>query len=331
MNAVSVAVIGAGLAGLACARRLAEAGVHARVFEAQRAPGGRLGTRRFALASFDHGAQYLTATDAVFNRVLQAAAAAGAAHRWQPDWPGRGHPGDLWVGAPAMNALPRFIAGDLDVEYGARIMRLERSRRGWALLDDRGLAHAHFGAVALAIPAPAAAALAGSHTIAAARARAVPMAPCWTVLVAFDAPLQDVPDAGVTGDGILAWYARNSSKPGRGSHESFVLHATADWSRVEFGTPAHTVQRALLDRFSEHVGQALPRALVADSHRWRHARVEIPLAEDCLFDPDSGLGFCGDWCLDARAEAAWLSGRALGARLATARELTASGKIRGSR
>ncbi len=331
MNAVSVAVIGAGLAGLACARRLAEAGVHARVFEAQRAPGGRLATRRFALASFDHGAQYLTATDAGFSRVLQAAAAARAAHRWQPDWPGRGHPGDLWVGAPAMNALPRFIAEDLDVEYGARIMRIERGRRGWALLDDRGLAHAHFTAVALAMPAPAAAALAGCHTLAAARVRAVPMAPCWAALVAFEAPLEGVPDAGVTGDGILAWYARNSSKPGREPRESFVLHATADWSRVEFEQAAHTVQRALLDRFSEHVGRVLPRTLVADSHRWRYARVEIPLAEDCLFDPDSGLGFCGDWCLDASAEAAWLSGRALGALLAEARELTASGKIRGSR
>ena len=157
------------------------------------------------------------------------------------------------------------------------------------------------------------------------------MAPCWAALVAFDGALPGVPDAAFTGDSVLGWYARNGSKPGREARESFVLHATAGWSRVEFEQPAHTVQRALLDRFSEHVGRALPRALVADSHRWRHARVEVPLGEACLYDPDSGIGFCGDWCLDARAEAAWISGRALGAALSTARELTASGKIRGSR
>ncbi|HEU4516135.1 MAG TPA: hypothetical protein VFR77_02430, partial [Steroidobacteraceae bacterium] len=192
-------------------------------------------------------------------------------------------------------------------------------------------AHADFTAVALALPAPAACALAGSRTPAAARARAVPMAPCWAALVAFDAPLPDVPDAALTGDGMLAWYARNSSKPGRGDCEAFVLHASPDWSRVEFDQPAHTVQRALLDRFSELIGRTLPRALVADAHRWRHARVEVSLGEDFLLDEDAGIGFCGDWCIAPRAEAAWISGRALGTALAAAREVTASGKIRGRR
>jgi len=82
----------------------------------------------------------------------------------------------------------------------------------------------------------------------------------WAALVAFGAPLPGVPDAASTGDGMLAWYARNSSKPGRDGHEAFVLHASADWSRVEFDQPAHAVERALLDRFSELTGQAMPRA-----------------------------------------------------------------------
>jgi predicted NAD/FAD-dependent oxidoreductase len=331
MNAASVAVIGAGLAGLACARRLREAGVHARVFEAQRAPGGRIATRRFATASFDHGAQYLTGADAGFRGLLEDAAVAGAAGRWQPDGLADGRQDDLWVGVPAMNALPRFMAQGADVECGARILRIERGRRGWSLLDDRGFAHTDFTAVAIALPAPAAAVLAGSRTALAARVRAVPMAPCWAALVAFDAPLAGVPDAGSPGDPMLAWYARNSSKPGRDGREAFVLHAAPGWSRTEFDRPAHLVQQALLDRFSEHVGRALPRALVADAHRWRHARVDAPAGEEFLLDEEAGIGFCGDWCIAPRAEAAWISGRALGAALAAARQVAASGKMRTSR
>jgi renalase len=331
MNARSVAVVGAGLAGLACARRLKVAGVPAHVFESQRAPGGRLATRRFAVAGFDHGAQYLTATDPAFRRLLEAAGAAGAAARWAPAWPDRRGPADLWVGSPAMNSLPRHLADGLDVEYGARIVRIERGRRGWALLDDRGLAHADYEAIALALPAPAAAALAGTRTPLAARVKAVPMAPCWAALFAFDAPLPGVPDAAFADDPVLAWFARNGSKPGRGASESWVLHATADWSRAGCDLPAHAVQRALVDRFSERIGRALPRVGMSDAHYWRYARVESPLGEPCLLDRAAGIGFCGDWCLDARAEAAWLSGKALGSALATARQEIGSGKIRGSR
>lgn len=331
MNAASVAVIGAGLAGIACARRLREAGVHTCVFEAQRAPGGRLATRRFAVASFDHGAQYMTAGDPEFRDLLEAAAGAGAAERWEPEWPDRERRADLWVGTPAMSSLPRFLAADLDVEYGTRIQRLERGRRGWTLVDNRGLAHADFTAVAIALPAPAAGALAGGRTPLAARVKAVPMAPCWAALVAFDAALPGQPDAGLDDDPVLRWYARNGSKPGRESANAWVLHATPDWSRAEFDQSALNVQRALLDRFSERIGRTLPGVQLADAHRWRHARVEAPLGEECLLDLEAGIGFCGDWCLDARGEAAWISGRALGDRLAGAREVICSGKIRDSR
>ncbi len=84
MNSLSVAVVGAGLAGIACALRLGEAGVHARVFESQRAPGGRLATRRFAVASFDHGAQYLTATDELFPGTARSRRRRGRRQSMEP-------------------------------------------------------------------------------------------------------------------------------------------------------------------------------------------------------------------------------------------------------
>lgn len=45
----------------------------------------------------------------------------------------------------------------------------------------------------------------------------------------------------------------------------------------------------------------------------------------------AGIGFCGDWCLDARAEAAWISGAALGTAVSQARLAAGSGKMQGSR
>ena len=325
-------MIGAGLAGIACARRLSAAGWQLRVFECQRAPGGRVATRRFEAAAFDHGAQYFTVCEPPFRSAMESARAAGAALRWRPHWPGGDQDNrELWVGAPGMSALPRFLSEDLDIEYGARITRLERTGTAWTLIDDRGTEHVDFGFVVLALPAPEAAALAAAHTRLADRVSAVPMAPCLAVMVAFADGLGDVPDAGFGDDTVLAWFARNGSKPGREAPDAWVLHASADYSRREFDAPTARVQKHLLTRLAGQFGRNLPAVLLSDTYRWRHARVEAPLGEAFLFDRESRIGFCGDWCLDARAEAAFLSGDALGAALSEARFAESSGKMRDSR
>src|SRR5918994_630828 len=259
MIAPAVAVIGCGLSGIACARELTRGGLHPSVFEYQRAAGGRLATRRFAAASFDHGAQYVTIRDPQFRRTVEDAHAAGAAGQWRPEWPARdAGDGDLWVGVSGMSNLPRFLAQDLDVEYGSRIVRLERGRDGWILADDRGFAHLEFDVVVLPFPAPVAATLAAPHSALAERVRGVLMAPCWAAMAAFERPLAGVPDAAFGPDPMLAWFARDGSKPGRAMPDAWVLHAGAEWSRTEFDQPAARVLAALLERFSERIGGTVP-------------------------------------------------------------------------
>ena len=329
MNPASAAVIGAGLAGIACAQRLAGAGWQLRVFESQRAPGGRIATRRFEAASFDHGAQYFTAREPSFRAAIEKARLAGTAERWRPRWPGNDLERDeLWVGSPGMSAFPRYLSSGLDIEYGARIVRLERNQGSWTLVDDRGAGHPDFGFVVLAMPAPEAAMLAALHTPLAERVSAVPMAPCWATMVAFVRSVGDAPDAGFTQDEVLPWFARNGSKPGRATPDSWVLHASAEFSRRESAAPAARVQKTLLTRLSGQLARKLPEVLLSDTHFWRHARVEAPLGEPFLLDESAGIGFCGDWCLDARTEAAFLSGDALGTALSETRLSDSSGKMR---
>ena len=58
---IPIVIIGAGIAGLACARRLAEAGLAPVLLDKGRGIGGRVATRRMGDMQFDHGAQYVTA------------------------------------------------------------------------------------------------------------------------------------------------------------------------------------------------------------------------------------------------------------------------------
>ena len=50
---LEVAVIGAGMSGLVCARLLAESGHQVRIFDKARGPGGRMATRRAGPLRFD--------------------------------------------------------------------------------------------------------------------------------------------------------------------------------------------------------------------------------------------------------------------------------------
>ena len=307
------AIVGAGLAGLACARRLSAAGHAVRIFDKSRAPGGRIATRRGEQASWDHGAQYFTVATPAFRAVVDAASQAGQVATWTPRWPGgEQEQRALWVGVPGISALPRWLAQGMDLELGARVVALERAGAGWALRDDTGRRFDGFDFVVLALPAPQAAALAAGHGSVAQRLGAVGMAPCWAVMLAFERPVEAPLDADFSTDPVLPWIARNSAKPRRSGLDAWVLHAGADWSREREEAEAAAVIAELLERFAARLSARLPPVAVAQAHRWRHARVVNPLGEPCLVDAGQALGFCGDWCLDARVEAAFLSGDALG-------------------
>jgi len=316
MTGRDIAIVGAGLAGVACARHLAQAGHGVRVFEKSRAAGGRMATRRGEQAAWDHGAQYFTVSEPGFRELVGEAREAGQVAPWAPRWPGgEQEQRELWVGVPGIASLPRWIAGSLDVQVATRIVALERRGQEWVLKDDAGRQHGPFDAVALAVPAPQALPLVGDRDGMARRLADVAMAPCWAVMVAFERRLEVPLDAQWSPDPILPWFARNSAKPRRSGLDAWVLHADADWSRSHLESDGAAVRNALLERFAQRLALPLPAVAVSEAHRWRYARVTQPLGEPCLFDPADALGLCGDWCLDARVEAAYESGEALGRRL----------------
>ena len=66
----TIAVIGAGMAGITAARTLMQAGFKVSVFEKSHGPGGRMATRSTPYGSFDHGVQYFTVRDPQFLKAI---------------------------------------------------------------------------------------------------------------------------------------------------------------------------------------------------------------------------------------------------------------------
>lgn len=297
------AVIGAGLAGLTAARLLADAGVAVMVVEKSRGLGGRLATRRTPDGlDYDHGAASLAPGTGGFRAALERAVAAGDAAWW----------GGEAVGLPGMSGLARGLAEGLDIRVGVEARAVAREGARWRV--ETPLGADVFEAVIVAAPAPQAARLCAGLGVVALAAAAARMAPCWTLMAAWDdaAPGPDRLDAAALGGGPLASATRVSAKPGRAAApDRWVAHAAQGWSEAHLERAPEDAAPALTAALGAALGLDPSAARHAQAHRWRYARVTQTVGETHL--AADGLFAAGDWLLGPDAADAWASGRAAGA------------------
>ena len=309
----SATIIGAGPAGLSCARSLQSAGWDVIIFDKGRGPGGRLSTRRSDIGPFDHGAPFFTAEHPTFCAAVHQWQAEGVVASWGKD-PTTNAP--RFVGHPSMNAFIKAEALSLGVQYGVHIAPLlNRTETGWVIETKTGEAVWRSDVVVVATPAEQSAALLqlASPPLATV-ARAVRSAPRWTVMAGFEGPVS-LPDDLLTDCGNTIDLAiRDSAKPGRPAGERWVLHGTAPWSEAMLETDMTVIGEMMITAFEERVGP-LPPLNHLSAHRWRYALTTTPTGQPFGFDEKMLIGTCGDWHLGATVEDAWMSGHALAAEL----------------
>jgi predicted NAD/FAD-dependent oxidoreductase len=306
-----IAIIGAGIAGLAAARQLQSAGHHCVLFDKSRGLGGRMATRRVDALQFDHGAQYFTARGDAFRQQIDAWAHEQAILSWFDG---------AYVGTPGMTAPARSLAAGMMVVAGCEVARLERNANGWRVNSTAGLVDAHgngsYDSVVLAIPAPQAERILRESGVAMPELARARYAPCWALMLGYAQPLKMTQTHLRFESGDISWIARNRSKPGRSGQETLVVHASPDWSRANLEWQPDDVVAALLPKVAGLIGDdQMPD--YKSAHRWRFALVEEALGEPCVWNADLCLGACGDWCLGPRVECAFDSGTAMAQRILT--------------
>ena len=305
---MQVVIIGAGMAGLAAGTRLKRAGHNVRLFDKGRGAGGRMASRRIDTtlgeAVFDHGAQYFKAREEAFAECVSDWQRDGLVAPWAAAGPA------AFVGTPSMNAPLRAMAASLDVTWGARVDAISRDERGWRVTGE-GVDADACDSVIVALPAEQAVALLSpvdQHF--AGLAAAGMSAPCWTVMLAFDAPVAYAAD--ILADPVepIGWAARNSAKPGRTGPEAWVVQASPAWSTQHLEDSPAAVVATLQLALAHAVGGALPSVISATTHRWRYA-LPAAASREFLWDGSRQIGICGDWLAGPRVDTAWLSGHRL--------------------
>jgi renalase len=303
-----VVVVGAGLAGVACALELRAAGLTVRVLDRGHRPGGRMASRRLwgLERPTDLGASYLTVTDPAFGAVVDDWAARGLAAPWTDtfcvlgeDSP-RTTSGPMRWGAPGgLRSLVEDLASDLDVE------KVEL-----ADLDVPA------SALVLAMPDPQAVRMCGDHPVAALLDRAwepvIALAARWPRRTWDDlSPSGRFDGAFVNDDPAIGWVADDGRRRGDDA-PVLVVHSTPGLAAQHLADPSAAAPELVA---------AVRRVMHLDEpadvhvHRWTFARpVGVREASYALVDgPGGPVGVCGDgWGPKPKVETAWLSGARLG-------------------
>eukprot|EP00850_Spirogloea_muscicola_P021035 SM000234S07895 [mRNA] locus=s234:132798:135648:+ [translate_table: standard] len=342
------AVIGAGIAGLACAKSLADNGILVSIFDLGRRPGGRMSRRRETLEDgqelfFDHGCQYFNAKTPVVQSFLDKFIADGTVAEWKGCFGTLDAASNVFskdedggkvrlVCQPGMDAMCQALAQSAgsQTRFGTQVSTLTWANKGWQLSANNGEQLGVYDSVVLAaayktfsIDAPAIPKVTNAI-------RNVEAAPSFALMLAFAEPLFQVPFDGalVSNSERISWVARDSSKPGRQRFpECWVVHSTAEYAVAAMrrapppGRPSLELLQEIAQEMYSSFQAAVPhnfQPVIMKAHRWGGGFPTNAAAPEsmCLVDDSHCLVACGDYCISPRVESAILSGLAAADKLA---------------
>lgn len=318
MSISTIAIVGAGMSGLVCANELSRHGLKVTVFDKGRYPGGRLASRDRDENIFDYGAQYFTVRDSRFRKFLSQLLEVGAASRWNGRFAKlangsiteESNASPRYVGVPLMRSIAEITAQTIDCRTSHRVTRIDREHGKWTLSgtlqDDSqptSFKNEDYDFLVLGLPAAQAAELYPHVDLSLVLWR-----PCVALLLTFDARVNMNWDGVSMDDEVISWVSRDSSKPGRPAGERWVIHASPEWSEENFPADEREIKDLLIKRCVDIFDIELPGISFAKIHKWRYALPVAASSPGCIFDRDSSLAYCGDWCAVPRVEGAFLSG-----------------------
>jgi predicted NAD/FAD-dependent oxidoreductase len=308
-------VVGAGIAGVACARALAAAGHEPRVYDRGRRIGGRMAVRTHDGRPVDLGASYFTAQDERFVAVTDDWVRRGLARLWTDTFhvatPEQGLQGTTtslprYATRGGLRSLVEDLADGLAVEYPHEVGEVDA---GPAVDGEKA------AAVVLAMPDPQALDLLSDDL---EQERAALAGSLWEPVLVLAAhwPQRAWPELDgvfVNESPVLTFVADDGARRGDGA-PVLVAHADPVFAAGHLDDPASAAP-AMLAELALALGVTAEPDWV-EVKRWGVARPVEGRPEPYHLG-EAMVGLAGDgWQSRPRIEAAYLSGDALGRELA---------------
>lgn len=336
MTDVDVAVIGAGLSGLTCARQLHQAGYSVVVLEKSRGLGGRVATRRLQNTCADHGLRYLENQGDLSHKFIQSLHHAGILKVWTEQiytlstnnqLVANAQPHPRFIAPNGMTAIAKHWGLDITIWRSQLVTAIVPQPNGlWEVAlkptGDEQQASVQARAIVVAIPAPQALMLLqpletqGLPSDFLTQLSSVHFDPCLSAIAtfspAFTAQVEELPWQAVefSHDPSLAWVGVDSLKRSTAQAPIFVVQSNAEFARRWLDSNDLTAAgQHLLSRAAQVLLPWLAAPTTLHVHRWRYGFAHTPLTTTYLAENlPLPLVCCGDWCGGNNVESALHSG-----------------------
>lgn len=334
-----LAIVGAGVAGLAAAYALRSQQIEVTIFEKSRGVSGRATTRGKYGVRYDHGANYFSTADAEVRRIVHEELDTTDLVNidrdvWSFDADGTITPGDIdapedpkWTYTNGISTLGKLLArrAPAMLHTETRVDYLEQHDGKWGLIDTEGSLLGHYESVLLTPPSPQTLDIIQESNMddvlrsrLADGLRATSYTSQFAFIIAYERRLGRPGCYGLVnsdGEHEIAWVSFEHDKPGHvpDGQSVVIIQTSPVWSaeRLEMIPDdlipeVKTMAEDLLDINLKHPSWF-------DTQRWRYAMPRQPANGNALSQGEEyGLYFAGDYVAGTgRVEAALRTGLAV--------------------
>ena len=294
MNEKKIVVIGAGISGLLCGKRLAEAGHSVLILDKGRNIGGRLSTRRTDGAVFHHGASSLPDFYShkelpefgleIFKRAEKEKIIQRKGNLFEP-----------------INSVADFVnycGANLNIQESCEAISLNLHNKTIGI-QCRGRVYENtpYDILILSIPPYQAKTLINKQINEFdGLLESVQMRSSAAALFSFDLNPKPIKDKHFSNEKIHIHVENNRFKC---KQQLFCLtvHTKEPFARKVVKTNKNEIKEILLKELSDAIPFSLPKPTYEAGHRWLYGFTERSLGKSCLFFNEENVGICGDWCL----------------------------------
>ena len=293
MRNKKIVIIGAGVSGLLCGKRLTEAGHSVLLIDKGRNVGGRLSTRRTNGAIFHHGASSLP--DFYKHKDLPKFG-LGMLKRAEKEKIIQ-RKGDFFEPVSSVSDLVSFFASSLKIQKECEATTLNlQSRTIEVSLRNNNHKEIPYDFLILSIPPNQAKSLINNQIDRFENCLSeVEMRSSATALFSFDLNPKLIKDKHFSNEKVHIQVENNRFKCEQQLF-SLTVHTKEPFAKKVVKNDKDTIKELLLKEIIDAVPFSLPKPTYEAGHRWLYGFTERSLGKSFLFYNEENLGICGDWC-----------------------------------